>query len=54
MTIMRHSEYEAVVEYDDDAALFHGDVVNLRDVVTFQGRSVKSFGRLSPTASRII
>ena len=41
MTTMRHNEYEAVVEYDDDAAVFHGDVVNLHDVVTFQGRSVE-------------
>ncbi|GJE56384.1 MULTISPECIES: type II toxin-antitoxin system HicB family antitoxin [Methylobacterium] len=40
MTTMTHKGYEAVVEYDDEAALFHGEVVNLRDVVTFQGRSV--------------
>lgn len=31
---------EAVVEYDPEAEIFHGEVVNLRDVVTFQGRSV--------------
>lgn len=40
MTTMRHEGYEAVVEYDDEAAIFHGEVVNLRDVVTFQGASV--------------
>ncbi len=40
MTIMRHRGYEAFVDYDDDAALFHGEVVNMRDVITFQGRSV--------------
>jgi predicted HicB family RNase H-like nuclease len=40
MTIMHHGSYQAVVEYDDEANLFHGEVINLRDVITFQGRSV--------------
>ena len=40
MNTMRHQGYEAVVAYDEEAELFHGEVVNLRDVVTFQGRSV--------------
>ena len=33
--------YVASVEYDSEAELFHGEVVGIRDVVTFQGRSVK-------------
>lgn len=37
---MRYGDYEAVVTFDEDAALFHGEVTNLRDVVTFQGTSV--------------
>jgi predicted HicB family RNase H-like nuclease len=37
---MTYKNYEAVVEYDDDAGIFHGEVVNLRDVITFQGKSV--------------
>lgn len=41
MTTMRVDAYEAVVEYDDAAALFHGEVINLTDVITFQGRSVE-------------
>lgn len=41
MTMMRHGDDEATVEYDADAQLFHGEVVNLRSVVTFQGRSVE-------------
>ena len=41
MTMMRLDAYEAVVEYDDAAALFHGEVINLTDVITFQGRSVE-------------
>lgn len=39
-TTMKHKDYIATIEYDDDANLFHGEVANLRDVVTFQGRSV--------------
>ena len=41
MTMMAYYGYEAVVEYNEDAELFHGEVVNLRDVITFQGRSVE-------------
>jgi predicted HicB family RNase H-like nuclease len=40
MTIMHYGNYEAQVDYDEDAELFHGEITNLRDVVTFQGRSV--------------
>ncbi|RZK77089.1 MAG: type II toxin-antitoxin system HicB family antitoxin [Methylobacterium sp.] len=40
MTMMRCKGYEATVEYDEEADLFHGEVINLRDVITFQGRSV--------------
>ncbi len=29
------------VEYDDEAGSFHGEVVNLRDVITFQGETVQ-------------
>lgn len=29
------------VEFDDEASIFHGEVLDLRDVVTFQGRSVE-------------
>ena len=39
MTMMTYQSYEALVEYDEDADLFHGEIVNLRDVITFQGRS---------------
>jgi predicted HicB family RNase H-like nuclease len=39
-TMMTCKGYKAAVEYDEDAQTFHGDVVNLRDVITFQGRSV--------------
>jgi len=40
MNTMSYKCYEAVVEYDEDAEIFHGEVMNTRDVITFQGRSV--------------
>jgi predicted HicB family RNase H-like nuclease len=38
---MEHRGYVGLVEFDEDAEVFHGEVVNLRDVVTFEGRSVR-------------
>src|SRR5262245_32831714 len=38
--MMEYKGYIGKVEYDDDASLFHGDVINTRDVITFQGKSV--------------
>jgi len=32
--------YHGKVEYDSKSNLFHGEVVDLRDVITFQGKSV--------------
>ena len=37
---MEYKGYAGIVEYDDEAEIFHGEVANLRDVITFQGRSV--------------
>src|SRR5207253_4876843 len=30
----------AIVEFDEDVGIFHGEVTDLRDVITFQGKSV--------------
>lgn len=38
--MMEYKGYIGIVEYDSDAKLFHGDIVNTRDVVTFQGTTV--------------
>ncbi len=38
---MKYKGYESVVEFDDEAEIFHGEIINIRDVVTFQGRSVE-------------
>lgn len=40
MNAMIYKGYQAQIEYDEEAEIFHGEVVNLRDVITFQGRSV--------------
>lgn len=37
---MKYKGYEAIVEFDDEAEIFHGEVINIRDVITFQGSSV--------------
>ena len=38
--ITTYKGYQARVELDEEAAVFHGEVVNTRDVITFQGSSV--------------
>jgi len=40
MSTMSYKGYEAVVEYDEEAGIFHGEIAGLRDVITFQGKSV--------------
>ncbi len=40
MTTMTHDGYVATVELDEEAGLFHGEVINTRDVLTFQGRTL--------------
>lgn len=39
--MMEYKGYIARVEFDNEADIFHGEVINLRDVITFQGRSVE-------------
>lgn len=41
MNTMSYNGYDALVTYDEEAELFHGEVMNTRDVITFQGRSVE-------------
>jgi len=35
-----YKNYHADIIYDDEAKLFHGEVVGLKDVITFQGTTV--------------
>lgn len=39
--MMEYRGYIATVEFDNEADIFHGEVINLRDVITFQGKSVE-------------
>ncbi len=38
--MLKYKGYAGLVEYDDEAGIFHGEVVDLKDVITFQGKSV--------------
>lgn len=37
---MDYKGFEAVVNYDEEAKIFSGEVINTKDVITFQGESV--------------
>ena len=39
--MMEYQGYIGMVEFDGEASLFHGEVINTRDVITFQGKSVQ-------------
>lgn len=39
--MMEYKGYIGKVEFDDEANLFHGEVINLRDVITFAGETVQ-------------
>ena len=39
--MMEYKGYIGHVEFDDNAEIFHGEVINTRDVITFQGKTVK-------------
>lgn len=38
--MMKYKRYFGQVTYDNEAKLFHGEVIGLRDVITFQGTTV--------------
>ena len=40
MSILTYKGYQGRFDYDADADIFHGDVLHISDVVTFQGRSI--------------
>ena len=37
---MEYKGYHAVVQFDDDADIFHGNIIGTQDTVTFQGETV--------------
>lgn len=38
---MEYKGYIGTVQFDEEAEIFHGEVINLRDVITFQADSVE-------------
>lgn len=38
--MMDYKGYMAKVTFDPDAEVFHGEIINIRDVITFQGTEV--------------
>lgn len=39
--MMKYKGYVGVVQFDDEAMIFHGEVIGLRDVITFRGKTPK-------------
>jgi predicted HicB family RNase H-like nuclease len=38
--MLKYKGYSGRVEYDDEAKIFYGEVIDTKDVITFQGTSV--------------
>ncbi len=38
--MMNYKGYIGAVEFDAEARIFHGEIINTRDVITFQGKTV--------------
>jgi predicted HicB family RNase H-like nuclease len=41
MNVLNYKGYQGRFEYDPEEEIFHGEVMHLADVVTFQGKSVE-------------
>ena len=42
---MSYKGYQAVLRYDDEAEVFHGEVVGTRDVIFFEGTSIEELNK---------
>jgi predicted HicB family RNase H-like nuclease len=42
---MTYKGYEGIARFDEQAGMFTGEVINTRDVITFQGKSVAELKR---------
>ena len=40
--MLKYKNYIGHVEFAEEAEIFHGEVINTRDVITFQGSTVKA------------
>ncbi len=43
--MMMYKEYQAKVEFDYEAEVFHGEVINTRDVIFFEGTTVDQLSK---------
>ena len=43
--MMNYKGYQAVLKYDDESEVFHGEVVGIPDVIFFEGTSVEEMNR---------
>jgi predicted HicB family RNase H-like nuclease len=39
--MLQYKDYTGRAQYDDEAGVFHGEVLDLKDVITFEGKSVE-------------
>jgi predicted HicB family RNase H-like nuclease len=39
--MLNYKKYVANIKFDDEAEIFYGEVINARDVITFQGKTAK-------------
>ncbi len=44
---MKYKGYLGKVEFNDEAGTIHGEIINTRDVITFQGKSVAELNKAS-------
>lgn len=43
--MLKYKGYTGRAQFDDEAGILHGEVLDLRDVITFQGKSVDELER---------
>ncbi|MBY0352997.1 type II toxin-antitoxin system HicB family antitoxin [Candidatus Babeliales bacterium] len=43
--LMHYKGYYGHVTFDNEAEIFHGEVIGLKDVITFQGKSVQELNK---------
>src|SRR3989339_253765 len=39
--MLTYNNYTAKITFDEDENIFHGEIINIKDVITFQGSSVE-------------
>ena len=48
--MLKYKGYIGHVEFDEEAEIFHGEVINTRDMITFQGSTVLALKRAFKTS----